>query len=244
MVKNLCGDPGHGGSDPGAMGNGVVEKDWTLNFVKLLRAKLEAKYYTRMYFARGNDSYVANGTRDDIARANKCIGFISIHINSVTDPAANGFESFKHPKASASVAHMQTTIHNEIMAYLKPYGIKDRGTKTANFQVLRENTVTSMPAILFENLFLSNPAEAKLLKDAKFVDDLADAYVRGIAKAFQLQPKAGGEYQMKPEDADKLIGILKKVYEIMPATDKALDARTEINRLANELRKASGQPTT
>lgn len=185
-TKVITFDTAHGGADPGAIGNGIVEKDWSLNFVKLLKQKVEAKYDVRIILTRGNDSTVPNGTRDDIARANKSVGFLSFHVNSVADPAANGFESFVYTFKNGEPL-VASFIHAAVIAYLEQYGIKDRGKKAANYQVLRENT--TIPAVLFENLFLSNPKEAGLLKNADFVDGLAEAYVLGIAKAFNLSLK-------------------------------------------------------
>ena len=48
------------------------------------------------------------------------------------------------------------------------------------------------------------------------------------------------EEDMNAEDANKLIAILKAMYTLVPSAE----SRSEMHRLANELRKASGQPTT
>jgi N-acetylmuramoyl-L-alanine amidase len=72
------------------------------------------------------------------------------------------------------------------MNYLAQVGIHDRGKKRANYAVLRE---TKMPAILLENLFITNEKENKLLKDDTFLDNLAGAIAAGIAKIFGLKKK-------------------------------------------------------
>jgi N-acetylmuramoyl-L-alanine amidase len=111
--------------------------------------------------------------------------FISIH-NNAADSSAHGFESFIYTYAGSTTAKYQSVIHAHIMSYLNQYNIRDRGQKKANFAVLRE---TVMPAILLENLFITNERENQLLQDDAFLDGLAEAIVSGVADIFGLQKK-------------------------------------------------------
>jgi N-acetylmuramoyl-L-alanine amidase CwlA len=65
-----------------------------------------------------------------------------------------------------------------------------------------------------------------------------DDVIERVRKYYDAIMKGDG-YQMKPEDANKLITVLSAIWGLLPNTE----SKEEIHRLANELRKASGQPT-
>ncbi|OKL35490.1 N-acetylmuramoyl-L-alanine amidase [Domibacillus mangrovi] len=91
---------------------------------------------------------------------------------------------------------------------MKQYGIRNRGIKQQNLAVLRES---NMPAVLTENVFVSNPEEAKLLKDPAVIDGLTKAHAIGIAKGARVKSKsvsgsstvATGSGQVKEEEPHK-----------------------------------------
>ena len=73
---------------------------------------------------------------------------------------------------------------------MQPKGVTDRKEKSANFAVIR---LARMPAILTENLFVSNGDDAALLRDAAFIAAVAESHARGIARALQLPAKNAGD---------------------------------------------------
>jgi len=84
-------DPGHGGIDAGASGKtGAVEKDITLEFSKLLGAKLEETELYDVYYTREDDRFVALGERVEIARSLDADLFVSIHANSFSIQSVRG----------------------------------------------------------------------------------------------------------------------------------------------------------
>ncbi|MBH8597193.1 MULTISPECIES: N-acetylmuramoyl-L-alanine amidase [unclassified Thermoactinomyces] len=178
-------DPGHGGKDSGATGFGLNEKDVVLELSKKINDHFGKYQDVTVSLTRWDDRFIELNERADFANKRNCDLFISIHNNSAS-PSANGFESYIHPNASSSTVRYQDEIHKHIMQYLTQYQIHDRGKKQANFAVLRE---TSMPAILLENLFISNQRENELLRDSSFLDGLANAIVEGVASVFQLRKK-------------------------------------------------------
>ncbi|MFC4775230.1 N-acetylmuramoyl-L-alanine amidase [Paenibacillus sp. GCM10023252] len=174
-------DAGHGGTDPGAAANGVVEKTVTLDLVQRIAQKLGAAYQVDIKLTRSSDVYVA--LSDRAAQANQWGAdlFLSMHLNA---GGGEGYESYVYPGTKTGAAGMkQSVIHDEVMSYLTTLGAANRGKKEANFAVLRE---TRMPAVLFENLFVDHPVDASLLKNPAVIDRLADQYVKGIAKAMSL----------------------------------------------------------
>lgn len=98
--------------------------------------------------------------------------FISIHCNSATNPAAHGTETY-YMDGSIGGNRLAQYVHSELIKI----GLRDRGTKTANFYVLK---YTKMPAILVELAFISNLDEANFLASAEGQNKLAQAIYQGV----------------------------------------------------------------
>ncbi|MFP5106966.1 N-acetylmuramoyl-L-alanine amidase [Neobacillus sp. C211] len=182
-------DPGHGGDDPGAQGNGLDEKDITLAIaLKIRNTILKDFENVQVKMSRTSDTTKSLAQRSSEANAWDADFFLAIHINSA-DSSAQGYEDFIYNGASNSsrAATVQDIIHAEVM---KVNQLKDRGQKKANFYVIRE---TNMPAILTENGFISNKYDAQLIKDSSWQQKVAQGHVNGIAKAFGLKRKATKE---------------------------------------------------
>lgn len=185
--KVICLDPGHGGSDPGAVGlSGTVEKDNTLAVALLLRDKLE-KNGAKVVMTRDSDRDVAFanasadeelGTRVDIANDANADVFISIHNDSFTSPTAAGTTTFHYGDAES--IKLATFVQKALVDGL---GTKDRGARYASFYVIR---YTNMPAILVETAFISNPEEEVLLSSCDGRTNAADSIFQGIVKYFKV----------------------------------------------------------
>lgn len=187
MAIKIKIDPGHGGKDPGASANGLQEKDVVLTIAQKTAEYLTSEYSNvEVTLTRSTDVFYEPSSRAEMANKEGADYFVSIHLNSFNEKST-GFESFRYVNVSAGTMAFQTAIHEEIISFLQPFGIRDRGMKKRNLAVLRE---TNMPAILTENLFISNPKEAGLLKTAFFLDGLAKAHADGIAKGAKLVKKA------------------------------------------------------
>lgn len=187
-------DPGHGGNDPGAVGNGLTEKALTLDIAKKTVTYLE-QYQVQVYLTRNDDLALSLTQRADFANKLNADYFLSIHINA---GGGSGFESYVHTSENPGTVELRRIIHNIIMDYLSPKGIRNRGLKSANFAVLRQ---TAMPAMLVECLFIDNPSDALILKDEGFRNVFAKAMAEGLARSLAL-PKKGsmpGEYDPAAE---------------------------------------------
>ena len=112
-VKTIMLDAGHGGKDPGAMGNGITEKDVTLTLTKLLGDRLKKQGFTVLY-TRENDSTVALDQRPVIANNKKADLFISLHVNSSTDKKINGLETYFLDLARTSSAATVAARENAV----------------------------------------------------------------------------------------------------------------------------------
>ena len=148
-------DAGHGGTDPGAVGNGLKEKDIVLSIATKLGALLNGRGISIKY-SRTTDTYLSLEERARLANAWGADLFVSIHANSATS-SVRGTECYTHPTANTAT---KTLSGNVSRAIASKFGISNRGHKEANFAVLR---LSNMPAILVETAFISNSSDANLL---------------------------------------------------------------------------------
>lgn len=178
-------DGGHGGKDGGAAGNGIKEKDIVLEITKRIKAGLEEYQNTEVLMTRETDIFLSLDERTRRANAANADVFVSVHCNSAAATAARGFESYIYPNSDAATAAFQNVIHSEIVKAISEFtGFTDRGKKQANFAVLRQS---KMKAILTENLFISNPADAALLQRSDYLQAVAQGHINGLEKFLGLK---------------------------------------------------------
>lgn len=185
-------DPGHGGSDAGAVNGSYREKDFNLSIALKVREYLRSRYDVNVLMTRTTDKTVSLRQRTDYANSQNADYFCSIHINA---GGGTGWESFIYNgSVSNRTVQAQNVIHRKVMDVLSSkYDVRDRGKKRANFHVLRE---TRMSAILLENLFIDTTRDLNLLKNDTFITDLAYAIGEGIADAMSLNPKQSTLYKV------------------------------------------------
>ncbi|WP_462410884.1 N-acetylmuramoyl-L-alanine amidase [Neobacillus sp. Marseille-QA0830] len=179
-------DPGHGGADPGAQGNGLNEKDITLDIALRLQSILVNNYENvQVKMSRTTDATVSLAQRTNDANAWGANFFLSIHINSAGS-SARGYEDYIYIGLSDSsrTASIQQMIHEEV---IRVNQLPDRGRRKANYHVLRES---KMDAVLTENGFISNSSDAALMSQPEWRQTVAQGHANGLARAFNLQPKA------------------------------------------------------
>ncbi|CQR47606.1 Sporulation-specific N-acetylmuramoyl-L-alanine amidase [Paraliobacillus sp. PM-2] len=183
MVKIFI-DPGHGGGDPGASANGLLEKDITLKIALQLRKMLQENYKdTEVRLSRINDETKSLTQRTDEANRWNADYLLSVHINA---GGGEGFESYiwnGDYRRKSSTDKLRTTIHRTIV---KQLDWRNRGTKEANFHMLRES---KMPAVLTENGFIDNAKEAKRMKTDDWIKEVAEAHASGLEAAFDLEKR-------------------------------------------------------
>jgi N-acetylmuramoyl-L-alanine amidase len=164
-------DPGHGGFDRGGTpGQRVGEKNLTLAVSLRLRRLLEADGY-RVIMTRTTDVFIPLPTRVAIANANRRAIFICIHFNSSNRSGANGVETYYYRNDSAALA---ANIHRNVIAGAPT---ENRGIRRRGYFVLRRGTI---PGVLVECGFLTNPQEANLIQTSAYQEKLAQEIARGI----------------------------------------------------------------
>lgn len=173
-------DAGHGGSDPGAAGNGIIEKTLTLDVAKRVEAKLK-NAGAKVLMTRTGDTFPTLKDRTDFAKKHYAETFVSIHGNSFNKPSANGVEVFYdssgNPNGDESRVLAQY-IQNNIV---KMTNLTDRGVKNTGFYVLKNNQVAS---VLVELGFMTNKEDADKLK--KNPDLFAEAIYQGLLQYYSV----------------------------------------------------------
>jgi len=178
-------DPGHGGHDPGASRNGLVEKEVALDIALTIRSLLIQEFEdVEVKMSRSDDRTVSLTQRTTEANNWGADFFLSIHLNAF-NRSAQGYEDYIHDSLDndSQTARYQNTLHREIT---KVNNLTNRGQKQANFHVLRE---TRMSALLTENGFIDNSNDANLIKQDAWRLEVARGCVNGLASAFQLRSK-------------------------------------------------------
>lgn len=176
--KKIVVDPGHGDTDPGANGYGIREKDIVLEVSILLRLQLQ-KAGADVVMTRDTDIFIPLDAR--VAKANEvnADSFISIHANAHTSPAAHGTETYwNSDHKSEESKELAEKIQKYMIQNLETY---DRGAKQADFRVV---TTTTIPSVLVELGFLTNPIEAAKMKTDKFKQDATAAISKGVIEFY------------------------------------------------------------
>ena len=184
--KIITLDPGHGGSDPGAIGaSGLKEKQITLEISMRVKELLE-KEGAKVYMTRTTDKdvYAPNASdraelqaRVNVAEKHNSDLFLSLHINSSVNKSVGGFSSYYYPKTDNDLK-IAKTIQDK---FAQNFGVDNLGVRQANFYVVKR---CSMPATLLEMCFISNPKEEKLMKSKWFQKKTARLIVEGVKNYF------------------------------------------------------------
>ncbi len=166
-------DPGHGGTDPGAVSTkGLRESEVNLQVAQRVGSILTGGGITVKY-SRETDVYVSLDQRARMANEWGADFFVSIHCNASDNLSANGTETLYFRENSIS-ENMANAVQISLVDTIKR---RDRGIKTQNVAVLR---LTRMPAILVEMAFISNVEEAVLLGQQDFQEQCAIGITNGI----------------------------------------------------------------
>ena len=180
-------DPGHGGLDPGAMYNGIKDKDLNLEISKKLENKLTSMgaivYLTRYddYDLSANNTI--NRKRSDLSRRGNAINksdcdiFLSIHLNAEDSSTWRG----------AQVFYDDTNEKNEEIAKIFQEQFKKDLKSTRNYKKVDELYLQrriERPGVLLEVGFLSNSNDRYLLKQDSYQNRIVNSITSGLLKYF------------------------------------------------------------
>lgn len=174
-------DAGHGGRDPGAVRNGIKEKELNLDIAKRTQQLLEKAGFI-VIMTRTSDYYRTLSERTNLANKHEADIFVSIHANAFNG-SAHGIETYwynKGPEPQKSKL-LAEQIQNELIKQTKANNRGVKGNK--NLHVNRES---KMPSALVEVGFIDNKTEAEKLKTSNYRNQIAQGIANGIKKFFQL----------------------------------------------------------
>lgn len=197
-VTRICLDPGHGGIDSGNRVGTHQEKAYTLLLAQELAAQLTRAGY-KVTLTRTSDKFIELPDRAEIAKRRSADLFISLHFNSAPNSGntVRGSEVYCMTPVGAPSTNARgegsnagwypgnrSNDKNVFLAYqlqkalTKSLSTEDRGLHRARFAVLRDAT---MPAVLIEAGFMSNPSEGRKIFDGGYRRQIAKAIVDGIS---------------------------------------------------------------
>ena len=203
----VCIDAGHGGTDPGAVGqNGALEKDITLQIAQQVKAAL-LRNGVEVVMTRESDKEgrLVIAERCKIANDAKVDYLVSIHANADgdrSDKTGYGTETWAYSKARAGYPLAQA-VQKELIAAT---GLTDRGVKFNDWAILKG---AKAPAILVETAFINNTQEEKMLTDASWQKKVAEAIAKGIVQHCGLawMPVPEQQYNLKVIAADGTVTL-------------------------------------
>ena len=234
-------DAGHGGWDSGAVGNGLREKDLTLQIARYCRVELQKYAGVRVIMTRDSDASVtgvANTTNELIARAqiardNNASLFMSFHINS---GGGTGAEIWIPRQASwySSFNELGESLGQDVLNRLASVGLVSRGTKNDYYDlngtqlyypdgsnadslsVIRNCRQYGIPAVLVEHGFIDNSYDAGLLANSLYLQKMGQADALAIAKQFGLSKEAKPD----PVVSEMRNGKIKLSWDSVPNASK------------------------
>ena len=187
--RRIAIDPGHGGSDSGAIGpTGIMEKSVTMRVSRELKRLLEAEGATVILTRTGDTEVSEKGAsatsveelqaRCDVANKAKADIFLSIHADAFTNREVKGTTAYYYAQGTKQSKLLADSVRT---ALIDAIGTVDRGTQSCNFYVVKH---TDMPAILVEISFISNPDEEKMMNSETGIKKIAQGIADGIADYF------------------------------------------------------------
>jgi N-acetylmuramoyl-L-alanine amidase len=200
--KLIVLDPGHGGSDRGSMHGDLQEAVLTLDMAQRVQAILLARGWqvkmtrtidhdvdatpasTQEAIRLGHDNADAYAlqARDDIANLAGARIFVSIHCNAYLNSGPNGATIYYSKPIDVPLA---MTMDRVIAT--SGLGVKDDGTVKSHLYVTMHAT---MPAVLIETAFLTNPSDYDKLSSSDWRQKMAEAIAEGIEQYAQQNPVA------------------------------------------------------
>ena len=234
-------DAGHGGWDSGAVGNGLREKDLTLQIARYCRDELQKYAGVRVIMTRDSDASVtgvANTTNELIARAqiardNNASLFMSFHINS---GGGTGAEIWIPRQASwySSFNELGESLGQDVLNRLASVALVSRGTKNDYYDlngtqlyypdgsnadslsVIRNCRQYGIPAVLVEHGFIDNSYDAGLLANSLYLQKMGQADALAIANQFGLSKEAKPD----PVVSEMRDGKIKLSWDSIPNASK------------------------
>ena len=205
----ICLDAGHGIETAGKRSpdGSLIEYEFNRDVTNRLKTILE-QHGIEVLLTCDDEHDIDLKVRCEYANANNCDYFISIHANAHKEywTDISGWEIYIVGKGGKA-EQLAKSIHKHSIPVL---GLKDRGVKVENFQVLRD---TDMPAVLIEHGFYTNKEECEKLKDGTFRQKCAECDAKGILEHLGIEYKEAKDTDVLTKN-ELVLTIGKKTYTV------------------------------
>ena len=178
--------PPHGGNDPGKVGTtGVLEKDINLQIARKLKDDLEEQGMEAILTRDADENLADEGAssikvsdlKNRVAMIDQAdsVLVVSIHQNSYTDSSVSGAQVFYYGQ-SGEGERLAQAIQENLIQTLDPSNTREAKANDSYYMLKR----TSVPTVIVECGFLSNPDEEALLQEEEYQDKIVEAIRKGI----------------------------------------------------------------
>ncbi len=218
-------DAGHGGTDGGTVGNGIVEKNVNLKIAQYCKEELETYKGVTVIMTRSADITLTLAQRAQVAIDNKANVFISLHNNSNESPGPNGANVYyPNNNYNSTVSQIGKDLATIIEAKLTELGLASGGIHIRNsenetkypdgsladyYGVIKRCKEYGIPGLIVEHAFISNAGDAaNFLSTDEKLKKLGVADATGIAQYYKLTKKDGSDSlitSIKSKDSKHLV---------------------------------------
>ena len=255
-------DPGHGGKDPGATGNGLNEKDANWRIAMACVNELNTYSSVKVVVTRGQNEYVsslAERVQRGVSQGADVV--ISFHCNAAENASAHGAEvwvpnttNYHYNETRVAGYDLGSLILQKIVAL----GFEKRGVYTRNsesgtmykdaggnelgiadyYGIIYNSRLNGIPGIIIEHGFVSNAGDASKLKDSTWCTKLGVADATAIAEYYGLSkiPQNGSSVPDGDVTKEGAAIATEQVYEtdspIMGTTEFGSTRDAAISRMA------------
>ena len=200
--------PGHGDGDSGAVGNGYKESDLTREMVKLIAPRLLR--YCDVDIADTSKNWYRYIIKQGAKFNFKIYDYVlEVHLNAIKKAEIADGET-KGTEIYITQAEKRATVEEKIVKYTSTLGLKNRGVKRKNYDLINHIKKQGVSAALWEVCFIDDADDMKIYNEQKGA--IADAVVKGIAEGFKLKKE---EKELTKAD---VIAIIKE-YEAEKAKE-------------------------
>ena len=228
--RHIVLDAGHGGEDPGASGNGLIEKNVTLE-VTLEVGKRLREHGFKVTYTRETDKNVGNASeRGKIMGSVGADYGLSIHVNSASSKTASGAELLVPMKER--YAYIEAALKEHFSSLYKFRKVASRDYSTGDFYdrpisnrmfaksytnkdyygIIREAWAKGLSADIIELFFISNPDDVKFYTANKTA--YVEAIVKSICQGYDITYTAPKVEEPKDDKPKKMFRAIAGSYSV------------------------------
>lgn len=229
-MKKVVIDAGHGGSDPGASGNGIVEKDYTLKISQYIHERLDQLGIQNTMVRTTDETIEPNERVQKIVApygSGSDVLVISNHINAGGGQGSEVIYALRNSDAfSKRIANELENGGRDVRKY---YQRRYPSDPSKDYYFIHRNTGNT-EAVIVEYGFLDNAQDAELLK--KYWKDYAEAVVKAIANY------VGAPYTFTGTSANENYYIVQKGDSLWSIANKyglTVDKLKDMNNLSSNM---------